>query len=135
MVRRAQRGDRDRLSPEIANGANLLCPEQLEAANVQTPQEDHWIARFHADDAWRRELAVDVDRAGGQVGRGGFTCPGSGPDVLHVGKSFALEKLFRHELGSDADASPVEQPDSRRLQRWLCGKHFRSVNEPRCGSR
>src|SRR5262245_30790074 len=63
VVRRAQCWDRDRLTLEIANRANVFRAEQLKAANVEACQEDHGITRVLADDAWCRELAVDVDRA------------------------------------------------------------------------
>src|SRR5215467_7485884 len=48
------------------------------------------------------------------------------------GEAFALEKLLRHELRRDAEAGPVVQPDSRRLQWGLFGKPIRSIEKP-CG--
>src|SRR5262249_57478487 len=66
MRRRPQRRDRNSLSLEIPQSANLFGPEQLEAADVQAPQENDRITRFDANDGRRRELAVDVYSARGQ---------------------------------------------------------------------
>jgi hypothetical protein len=134
VVRRAQRWDRDRLTLEIANRANVFRAEQLKAANVEACQEDHEITRVLADDARCRELAVDVDRARGQGDRRLFACSGSAADVLDIGKTFAAKKLFRHELGRDTDSGPVEQPDPSRFQRRLFAERIRSIEQPHRGS-
>src|SRR5215470_9485325 len=114
MVRRAECWDRDAFSLEVANGANLFNPKQLEAADVHTSQENDRITRFNAKDRRRRELAVDVDRAGGQQ-RIRELAGWLGSYILHVGEAFGFEKLLRHELRRDTEAGPVVQPDSRSL--------------------
>jgi hypothetical protein len=96
-----QRRNRNSLSFEIANRANLFDGEQLKTAHVHASQENDRITRVDAQDGHRRELTVDVDRAGGQK-RIRQLAGWLVPHVLHLREAFALEKLLRHELRRDA---------------------------------
>ena len=73
---------------------------------MHASQENDRITRFDAKNRRRRELAIDVNRSGGQQGirqLAGWL----GPYVLDIGEAFGVEKLLRHKLWRDTEAGPV----------------------------
>src|SRR5262249_7935163 len=101
--------------PFIANGADPIGPEQLEAADVPTGQHDDGRSPLHPDGQGRDEGHHDVDLPGSQRIRL-RNHPLLVLDVLDFGKAFAVEKLLGHVLGRDAEAAPaVGDPDPGRL--------------------
>ena len=62
-----QRPDRDGLALEISDRADALGPEQLEAADVDSRQEDDGILRVDAQEKRSTERRVEMGLAGGQI--------------------------------------------------------------------
>ena len=59
-------GHGDGLPLQVADRADLLGPEQLEAADVAPRQDNDWVPRVHPNDDRRGEVHVDVSLARGQ---------------------------------------------------------------------
>jgi hypothetical protein len=113
-----QRPDRDGLALEIPDRADALGPEQLEAADVDSRQEDDGILRVDTQEKRSTERRVEIGLAGGQVTplRG----PGIGRlDVLHTRESLASQQVLGHELRGRAEARAVADAKRRRLRRRL----------------
>ena len=66
MLARSQLEHADGLSFEIANRADPLIREQLEASDVPSCQDDDRVAGFKANQQWRHEVHGDIGFAGGQ---------------------------------------------------------------------
>jgi len=66
LLRRSEYGDRNRLPFEIPDRANPGCPEQLEAAGVDTGQECDRISGVDLNHDRRCEVETHIDGARGQ---------------------------------------------------------------------
>src|SRR2546422_4213506 len=97
MVGGAQVGDGHGLPLQVADGANLFGPEQLEAANMDTPQQDYRVPRVHVYDEWRNKRHADLRLARGEdsVLIAPFCL-----NVSHISEPLPLQELFGHVLGS-----------------------------------
>ena len=108
-----QRGHGDGLSLQVADGADLMCPEQFEAAEVEPRQEDDGVPRLQPEEGRRREESIEVCFTRGEGFLDAF-----GPlllEVVHLGEPFAAQQFFGHVLGGLTDAGDLDQPDPRRL--------------------
>jgi hypothetical protein len=101
---------------EIPNRTDALGPEQLEAAHVNSSQEDDGVLRVDAPEQRPTERRGDLDLSRGQVTplRGSHI---GRLDVLHGRESFTPQQVLCHELRSRAEAQAMSDPDRRRLRR------------------
>jgi hypothetical protein len=115
-----QRGHGDGLALQIADGADLVRPEQLEAADVESREDDEGVPCFQAEEERRGEVPIEVGFAGGE-GRLDI----GGPrfwEVVYLGEPFAAQQFFGYIGGSLTDARNPDEPDPRRLRRRLRGE-------------
>ena len=65
MLGASQLPHRHRLALQVADGADLLAPEQLEAADVGPRQEHERVSGLQPDEGRPDEVQAEVDLAGG----------------------------------------------------------------------
>src|SRR5262245_14368619 len=97
----------------------MLGPEQLEAADMSSGQNDNWIASVDSHDQRTGEVHVDVRLAGRQRRFDPFCSLLL--DILHVIEPLAPKQLFGNVLWSLADAGNLYESKPRRFRRGLCG--------------
>ena len=112
-----QCGHGDGLSLQVADGADLVRPEQFEAADMESREDDDGVSRLQPEEERRGEVPIEVGFAGGE-GR----LDAVGPrflEVVHLGEPFAAQQGFGHILRGLTDARNLDEPDPRRLGRRL----------------
>ena len=120
----------DGLALQISSRADTGASEQLDASDVAPAQDDERCARVDFNQRGRAKQHADVDGA-----RWDCVIPaGRMRNVLHVGESFALEQLERHELGYPADDRDLEQSEPRDFWRRLRECSFRAESHEAGGS-
>jgi hypothetical protein len=94
-----------------------VCPEELEAADVDPAEQDDRESCIHLDHKRRDKRHTDIDLAR----RISFVRIGDKLDILHLSKPLEVQELFGHVLRGDTNTGDLIQPEPRRLRRWLCG--------------
>jgi hypothetical protein len=122
----------DLLSLEVADRAHALGTEQLEAAGVDTGQDDDRSALVQADDEGAAEVQRQVHLSGGYRLR--EEVPRLERNVLDVGEPLEPKQVLREIQGCDADGRAPHEPDAGRLGRRL-GRESRARLAKQTGAR
>ena len=117
---------------QVADRTNPLGPEKLEAANVDSRQEDNRQPCIHMDEERCDERHADVNPSRREQQTWVYGLVG---DVLHIDEAFGLQQFLGNVLRRDADPWDPVQPDPRRLRRRLRGERLRFQSKESCGSR
>jgi hypothetical protein len=103
------------LALQVANPVNLIGSEQLEAAAMDSPQDDDRISSIDLGDKRRAKGHADVGLA---------RCYGTERsktllDVFDIGKPVALQEIFGQILRRDTDGEGFYHPQSCRFKSIL----------------
>jgi hypothetical protein len=86
VIGATQLGDRDGLSLQIANRADVVGPKQLEAADVDPCEDDEGVSSLQVGEKRPREVQCDVNLSSGHRLRKQFL---TDVDVLHFAEPLA----------------------------------------------
>jgi hypothetical protein len=105
VVGRSQPVHRDGFPLQVADRADPLRPEQLEAANMHACQQDKRVPGLQLQEKRHAEMQREVDLAGGKsrllVEKVLFL------DVLHLSEPLRLQEGFGHVLGSYTNGADI----------------------------
>src|SRR5919108_329205 len=118
VIRATYLGDGHSLPLQVPDGANLLPPDQLEAAYVGTCQDDQRVPRVEPGEERSNEVQDDIDLASEQGLREQLAFR---LNVMHLGESLALQELFGDIIRGNADGGGLYPPNRGRLGWRLCG--------------
>jgi hypothetical protein len=132
MLGRSHHWHRDGLAFQIADRADPLGPEKLEAARVNASEYDDWGSAVHVYEDRPGELNTDIRLAAGHGG--GVPEVSVFLNVLHIGKSLSAQEIFSDVLRRLTHPTGLDQPDSSRLGRRLGGGRLGWPSEQSAGS-
>ena len=111
----------DGLAPEIADGADALSGEQLEAPDVGPADGHQWLTPLDRHDQVRREGQIEIRLTGTESLQSIRHPPhvGTAVSVLNIGEALGAQQLLRQPLGRLADPAGLGQADPGRLERRI----------------
>ena len=124
----AERRDADRLALQVADRADAVGAEQLEAADVDAAEEHDRVAGVELDDERRDERHADVDLAGRE---GWVRGRRSIWTYCDLGEPLGREQIVGQVLRSDADAGESGRAGSG----WSRAGHSREATRRTAASR
>ena len=86
---------------------------------MESCQDDDGISRLEVEKQRGGEIVTEVSFTGGE--RRSDVCGPPFLEVVNLGESFAAQQFFGYILGGLTDAGNPDEPDPRRLRRWLRG--------------
>src|SRR4030095_13756342 len=110
------------LALEVADRADAVGPEELEATDVDAGKYDKRIAGGHPDDDGTAVFHAEVSLARRQCHHA--SAPTRLRDVLDVGEALPTQKVVGHVLRRPADAWNPDEADAPGLGRRLGGGQF-----------
>ena len=127
VVTAAEILDADLLALEVADGADRLVREQLEAAGMQSGERRDRLAGSQLRDDPRRGIVFEIDLS---------SCHRVERHVrgaADLGETFRAQQCIGEQYGCGADARIPGQPDRGHFRRPLVGERRPSTNDP-CGA-